>query len=241
MRIGLFDSGVGGLTVLKTLSKKYPNNHYIYYGDTLNNPYGNKTKDELLTLAKANIEFLLSKDVEMIIIACGTVSSNCLNELKKIYQIPIYSILEPTIDYLNEIACQHIGVIATEATINSHIFKDKVDKDVIEIATPKLVPLIESNNLNNISEVLKEYLVDYIDKIDVLVLGCTHYPIIKDEIKKIMGSTLILDMSELINIDEGNEKEIKIYFSKLNEIIISNTKRIIDFDSKTIIKSSNKD
>ena len=101
MRIGLFDSGVGGLTVLKTLINKYPNNEYIYYGDTLNVPYGNKSKEELLKLSRHNIEFLLSKKVDMIIIACGTVSSNCLTELKKEYRIPIYSIIEPTINYLN--------------------------------------------------------------------------------------------------------------------------------------------
>ena len=82
MRIGLFDSGIGGLTVLKTLINKYPNNEYFYYGDTLNVPYGNKSKDELCILAKKNIDFLISKWVELIIIACGTLSSNCLDYLK---------------------------------------------------------------------------------------------------------------------------------------------------------------
>ena len=226
MRIGLFDSGVGGLTVLKVLVNKYSDNEYIYYGDTLNNPYGNKSKDELLVLAKKNINFLLDKKVDMIIIACGTVSSNCLYELKESYNIPIYSILEPTIDYLNKSNYDNIGVIATKATINSHIFKDNIGKNVYEIATPKLVPLIEENNLNNIDEVLNEYLKNV--KIDVLVLGCTHYPIIKDNIKKIIGEADIIDMGDLINVQNGNKGEINIYFSKLNEVIISNTKRILE-------------
>ena len=99
MRIGLFDSGVGGLTVLKKLIAKYPHNEYIYYGDTLNIPYGDKTKEELLALAIKNTKFLLNKEVDMIIIACGTVSSNCLKELKVKYSdIPILSIVEPAIE-----------------------------------------------------------------------------------------------------------------------------------------------
>ena len=95
MRVGLFDSGIGGLTVLKTLKEKYPHNDYIYYGDTLNIPYGNKSKEELLKLSKNNIEFLLNKKVDIIIIACGTISSIFINELIKLYNIPIYSIINP--------------------------------------------------------------------------------------------------------------------------------------------------
>lgn len=229
MRIGLFDSGVGGLTVLKTLINKYPNNEYIYYGDTLNNPYGNKTKEELLTLSKQNMEFLINKKVDLIIIACGTVSSNCLNELKELYNIPIISIINPTIDYLNNNNYKNIGIIATNATINSHIFKNNLNNNVYEIATPKLVPLIESNNLGNIDKILHEYLDNYINKIDILVLGCTHYPIIKENIKKILGNTRILDMSELINIDNhGNSDIPQIYFSKIDNNVIINTKNILD-------------
>ena len=122
MRVGLFDSGIGGLTVLKILMDKYPSNDYIYYGDTKNVPYGDKSKEELLDLARSNINFLISKNVDMIIVACGTVSSNCLDILVKEYDIPIISIVKPTIDYLNNSMFNNIGIIATHATINSHIF-----------------------------------------------------------------------------------------------------------------------
>lgn len=235
MRIGLFDSGIGGLTVLRTLIKKYPHNDYIYYGDTLNLPYGSKTKEELFALASKNIEFLINKKVDMIIIACGTVSSNCLNELKQQYQLPIYSIVEPTIDYLNNSNYHNIGVIATEATINSHIFKNNLNKTVYEIKTPKLVPLIENNDLASIQAVLHEYLKDEIDKIDVLVLGCTHYPIIKDQIKAITNNISIIDMSDLVklNNNQGNGV-VEIYFSKLNDNIIKNTKKILGNSKYTI-------
>lgn len=235
MRIGLFDSGIGGLTVLRTLIKKYPHNDYIYYGDTLNLPYGSKTKEELFALASKNIEFLINKKADMIIIACGTVSSNCLNELKQQYQLPIYSIVEPTIDYLNNSNYHNIGVIATEATINSHIFKNNLNKTVYEIKTPKLVPLIENNDLASIQAVLHEYLKDEIDKIDVLVLGCTHYPIIKDQIKAITNNISIIDMSDLVklNNNQGNGV-VEIYFSKLNDNIIKNTKKILGNSKYTI-------
>lgn len=238
MRIGLFDSGLGGLTVLKTLLKKYPNNEYVYYGDTLNIPYGDKTKEELIILAKKNVHFLLSKKVDMIIVACGTVSSNCYGILKETYDIPIISILEPTIDYLNNSNYQNILVMATHATINSHIFKNNINKNIYEIETPKLVPMIENNNLLDIEEVLHDYLDVYLNNIDVLVLGCTHYPIIKDYIKKVVGeNTNILDMSDLIKIDNNGNRSLEIYFSKIDDKIITNTKNILEIND-LIIKNN---
>jgi glutamate racemase len=135
MRVGVFDSGIGGLTVLKNLYKHYPNNEYIYYGDTLNLPYGSKTKEELEKLASQDVEFLLDKKVDIIVIACGTVSSNCLDYLKKKYNIPIYDIISPTINYLNNSNYSNIGVIATERTIDSNIFKYNIKKEVYQIKT----------------------------------------------------------------------------------------------------------
>ncbi len=101
MRIGVFDSGVGGLTVLNTLVRKYPNNEYIYYGDTKNMPYGTKSLKELEEFSDKIIKFLLSKNVDIIVIACGTVSSNLYAQLKEKYDIPIFDIITPTINYLN--------------------------------------------------------------------------------------------------------------------------------------------
>jgi len=231
MRVGIFDSGIGGLTVLKTLINKYPKNDYIYYGDTLNLPYGSKTKEELQELSKLDVEFLLSKNVDIIIIACGTVSSNCLTYLKSNYFIPIYDVVSPTIKYLNNSNKTSIGIIATNATIDSHIFKNNLNKEVYEIKTPKLVPLIENNDLKNINTILEEYLKEYKNKIDTLVLGCTHYPIIKDHINNYFNNKIeILDMSYplLDKLTEDITSSINIYFSKLNKTIIENTKRILN-------------
>ena len=227
MRICVFDSGIGGLTVLKNLYSNYPNNEYIYYGDTLNLPYGSKTKEELKELASNDIEFLLENKVDVIIIACGTVSSNCLEYLKEKYQIPIYDIISPTINYLNNSNYKNIGIIATERTIESNIFKNSLNKNIYQIKTPKLVPLIENNNLDNINEILNEYLSEYKNKLDILVLGCTHYPIIKEHIDKYFDKEItLLDMSEplLPLLKEDEASSIKIFYSSLNETIIKNTK-----------------
>ena len=229
MRVGLFDSGIGGLTVLKTLLKKYPNNEYIYYGDTLNIPYGDKSKDELLKLARENVKFLISKEVDLIIVACGTVSSNCLDIIKKENIIPIYSILEPTINYLNQSNYENILVIATHATINSHIFKKHVTKNIYEVETPKLVPIIENNNYDNLDQALHIYLDEYKNRVDAIVLGCTHYPIIKDDIKKVIDINL-LDMSDFIQISNNGKQHLEIYFSKIDDTIISNTKKILNLN-----------
>lgn len=239
MRVGIFDSGIGGLTVLHNLIKNYPNNEYIYYGDTLNLPYGNKTKEELEQLSSKDIEFLLSKKVDIIIIACGTVSSNCLDYLQNKYSIPIYDIISPTIKYLNNSDYNNIGVIATTRTIKSHIFKNNLNKHktLYEIETPDLVPLIESNNLDNINNVLNKYLSEYKDKIDILILGCTHYPTISNHINKYLNNKVeLLDMSNLLlnKLSNDTKSSITIYFSKLSETLINNTKRILELDNINI-------
>jgi len=240
MRIGIFDSGIGGLTVLKNLYNHYPNNEYIYFGDTLNLPYGNKTKEELNNLAHKDVEFLLSKNVDLIIIACGTVSSNCYTYLKNNFNISIYDIITPTINYINNSEFKKIGIIATNATINSHIFKNNINKVVYEVNTPDFVPIIENNKYDILNQSIDNYLKEYKDKIDLLVLGCTHYPIIKDYLNKYLNNKVkLLDMSEplLSKINNTNKSNITIYFSKLTKENIKNTKKILNIDNINIIET----
>ena len=217
MRIGLFDSGVGGLTVLKSFIKYHPNNEYYYYGDTLNVPYGDKSVDELYTCVKKILEYLKEKKVDIIVIACRNVSANLYDRLKEEIDIPIYSVISELPEYMEKNNYKNTLVMATNATINSHIFKKNIKNNIIEVACPKLVPLIEEQNYREIDNALNEYLKD-IDGIDSIILGCTHYPIIKEQIEnKIAKKIDIIDMGEVlakkINVLDSFHK-IDLYFSK---------------------------
>ena len=234
MRIGVFDSGIGGLTVLKNLISRFPNNEYIYYGDTKNVPYGNKSIDELKELSQNIIEFLINKNVDIIVIACGTISSNLGDYLKNKYDIKIIDIITPTINYLNNSDYNKIGVIATSNTINSKIFSEKINKDVKEIECPQFVPIIENKRYEELDYYIDGYLNQLKDR-DIVVLGCTHYPIIKDYIQNYLPNSYILDMSDNINIltNEGNHNII-LYFTKLDNIIINNIESILKDNDYTL-------
>lgn len=227
MRIGMFDSGIGGLTVLKSFLKYHPDNEYFYYGDTLNVPYGSKTKEQLLELSLKIIKYLENKKVDIIIIACGTISSNIYKELQNSTNIPIYSIINETINYVTRKNYKNTLLLATQATVNTHIFKKNIS-NIIEIACPKLVPLIENKD-ENIKEVLNDYVKD-IKNIDSIILGCTHYPIIKKEIKEIYKDIDLIDMGEVLAKKiqvKDSFKSIDLYFSKKDEKVINYVKMII--------------
>lgn len=214
MKVGVFDSGIGGLTVLKKLKEKYPFNDYIYYGDTLNIPYGEKDKDTLYKLSSRIVEFLIKNKVDLIVIACGTVSSNCYQELKKNYNIKIIDIISPTIDYIKRNNFSSIGVIATTKTIESHIFKNNLKVPVEEVACSEFVDLIETNNLKKIN--VDKYLKNI--KSDTIILGCTHYPLIRNKIKR-----NCIDMADNISLNENKGRgSVNLYFSKLDNSILKN-------------------
>lgn len=236
MRIGIFDSGIGGINVLSCLIRKYPHNDYIYFGDTKNIPYGDKIKDELYQLARDAIQFLLTKNVDIIIIACGTISSNCYNTLKDEYSIPIYDIVSPTIEYLKECSYSNIGVIGTKRTIESNIFAIS-NKNIKMLATPSFVPIIENNEI-------KEKEQDIINELscfkqsDILVLGCTHYPSLKEIIDKMGIKTL--DMGEVltdkINIDNTGNGTCELYFSLISVNLVENINKILNNDYQIYTK-----
>lgn len=230
MRIGLFDSGLGGLTVLKAFLKYHPNNEYIYYGDTLNVPYGDKTIDELYTCARRIIDYLLSKNVDIIVIACGTVSANLYDRLKSEINIPIYNVISYLPDYIEEKKYKKTLVLATSRTISSHVFKNKLKNEVIEVACPKIVPMIESGNYNEIDNILDEYLKG-IEGIDSIVLGCTHYPIIKKYIQEKVGNDIdLIDIGEVLakSIEiKDSIRKVDLFFSKRTEHLDENVKEIL--------------
>lgn len=243
MKIGMFDSGLGGLTVLKEFVKKYPNNIYIYYGDTKNIPYGDKTKQELIKLIREIITFFEKEKVDMIIIACGTISSMCLNEIRQMTNILIYDVISPTIEYLQKTNQNKIGIFATNVTINSHVFKTSLkNKKILEIATQEFVPMIENNKID--LNIIKKY-CNQISSCDVLVLGCTHYPLLEQKLKKYLPDVLIINMAiPLLNkvklFNDSNlsreivSNEIVLYFTKKSDTLLQNINNVLDFPYKII-------
>ncbi|MBQ9280331.1 MAG: glutamate racemase [Clostridia bacterium] len=201
--IGMFDSGCGGLTVLKEYIKKLPNEDFIYYGDTAHLPYGDKSKEKIIEYAEEITKFLIKKEVKMIIIACGTASASAYHYLKEKYpNIPIKNIIEPTAKLVTD---EHIGVIATKATIKSKAWEHSILKynptaKIKSIACPLLVPLIEEGFIDNPATdfILNDYLKIFLNDLDSsktpnissLILGCTHYPILKSHIQNILSNSV---------------------------------------------------
>lgn len=203
--IGLFDSGVGGLTVLASMQKILPNENIIYIGDNCHCPYGDKTKEQLKEYTRVICDYFISQDVKMIVLACNTTSANVLLELQEMYpQVPIVGVIHSTVhDFLNRNK-KRVLIIATHATIQSHKYKETIESydasiQTYELETPRLVPLIESGEYKQgIQDVLNEYLSPYQDKVDSLILGCTHYPIVLDQIQEIFKDKDYISSSEAI-------------------------------------------
>lgn len=194
--IGIFDSGLGGLTVMAAIKKYLPKENIIYFGDTARVPYGSKSKEAVTNFSREIVDFLISKNVKMIIVACNTASAFALQDLKKKVKIPIIGVIEPGVRAALKKSDGRIGVIGTEGTINSSSYTKAINKfgkkiKVYTKACPLFVPLVEEGWVNHsiTSQVIKEYLQSLKKKgVDTIVLGCTHYPILKNAIKKIMGS-----------------------------------------------------
>ena len=193
--IGIFDSGVGGITVLKEIHKQLPNEHLIYLGDTKNFPYGNKSKEEIIKFAIQNVEYLIKKNVKIIVIACGTATSQAIEILQNKFEIPIMGIIEPTVEYVKNKNYNKIGVIATEGTIRNGAWENKLKEkiqniEVINKACPMLATIAEEGRATGEEgrKAIKEYMEIFKkNKINKIILGCTHFPIyeqvIRDELE----------------------------------------------------------
>lgn len=211
--VGVFDSGIGGLTVAGSLFEILPNENIIYFGDTARLPYGTKSKE---TVTKYSIEitkFLLNKNVKMIVVACNTASSVALHHLRKISDVPVIGVIKPGSKAALAVTDNYkIGVIGTLGTIQSFAYKTQIHKlekdvEVFSKACSLFVQLAEDGwTENKIAElVAKEYLSEFINlKIDTLILGCTHYPILKKTISKVLGKKI-----RLIDSGEETAKEVK--------------------------------
>lgn len=201
MSIGIFDSGLGGLTVLKEVRKIFPNEEIFYFGDTARVPYGEKTKELIIRYSKEITDFLLTKNINVLVVACNTATALALEELKAVYDIPVIGVIEAGVrSALSATKTNEIGVIGTKATINSEKYKQeihRINKDIVvyQKACPLFVHVVEEGLLDGeiIESIIKHYLGDFDDKVDTLILGCTHYPLLKKEIQKIYPDLNLID------------------------------------------------
>ena len=226
--IGIFDSGIGGISILEKLKQLLPNENFIYLADNQNCPYGSKSKKEIISLSKKNCEKLIELNCKIIIIACNTSTTNSIKKLREIIAIPIIGIepgLKPAIHYTKT---KNIGILATEKTLGSKLFFETLNQNRIddihihEQIGYELVNLIEedSHSKQNLQKILEKYLAPMINKkIDCLLLGCTHYNHIKDIIEEIIP----VDIKIVDTIAPVNKRVLNIL--KSNNILNKSTNK----------------
>lgn len=199
--IGVFDSGVGGLTVVKEIMRQLPGENMVYFGDTARVPYGSKSKKTILKYSRQIVHFLTQKEVKAIVVACNTASALALDEIKQEIDIPMIGVVEPGAKMAAESTQNNnIGIIGTESTIKSGIYskylrKMNPDITVVSRACPLFVPLVEEGLLEDriTDDVIERYLHELKEYgIDSLILGCTHYPLIRNAIGRYMGAGVTL-------------------------------------------------
>lgn len=211
--IGVFDSGVGGLTVAREIMRQIPNEKIVYFGDTARVPYGSKSKETVTRYARQIVRFLQAQDVKAIVVACNTASAYALDEIEKETDLPMIGVVKPGARVAAQATANgKVGVIGTEGTIGSSIYSRYIkeinpDASVIGKACPLFVPLVEEGLLQDpvTDEIAKRYLAELIDiGIDTLILGCTHYPLIRSTVGRIMGEDV-----QLVNPAYETARELK--------------------------------
>ena len=254
--IGVFDSGVGGLTVAREIMRNLPNEKIVYFGDTARVPYGSKSKNTVLRYSRQIVRFLQTQDVKAIVIACNTASAMALEEIQKEIDIPIIGVVKPGAKVAAETTVnKRVGVIGTTATVGTHIYRELIQEinpeiEVFEKSCPLLCPLVEEGWLKDdpiTDMVLKRYLKELIDKdIDSLILGCTHYPLLRSTINRLVGDGInlvnpayetALRLGELLRergiANEGHEEEefpYRFFVSDMADRFTEFANTILPFD-----------
>jgi glutamate racemase len=222
--IGVFDSGVGGLTVVKELIRQLPGEDIIYFGDTARVPYGIKSKETVIRFSIENILFLLKQDVKLICVACNTVSSVALPVIKNHFRVPIVGVITPGVrEAVYATKNKRIGVIGTRSTIRSRTYEKEIKQlapsvKVLAVACPLFVPFVEEGWRKEkvVQDVAKAYLKPLKDaRVDTVILGCTHYPLLKPVLKQILGKqTRLIDSAKQVAMEV---KEILAQEGMLNK------------------------
>ena len=203
--IGIFDSGLGGLTVLKVLAKNFPNESFVYLGDIARLPYGNKSPETIRKYGDQILRFLKEQNVKAMVIACNSASTVYLGE-KSFEGIPLLNVIEPGSRAALEKGDPTIAILGTSATIRSHAYEQTIKRlspktDVVEVACPLFVPLVEEGVVHNeITDlVIKRYLETVKARnIKTVILGCTHYPVLANDIRKFLGDVNLVESGEVL-------------------------------------------
>ena len=224
-KIGMFDSGIGGLTILKELKKLLPNEDYIYYADSKNNPYGEKSDEELMKIVTNIVDFLISNDVKIIVIACNTATTRCIKRLRLMYPNMLFVGTEPAIkvacdnNYKNTLVMATPGTIKAERTHELVKNYKRIGQKIKLLPCKGLADTIEFGSEKDVDRVLHNLLHSYYDKdIDSIVLGCTHYPYAKKSIKKLFPN------AKLIDGNKGVSNQVKRVLESKNLLSNSNVK-----------------
>jgi len=235
--IGIFDSGIGGLTVAREIIELMPNEKVVYFGDTLHLPYGEKSNTKVINYCSKICEFLMKKKCKAIVVACNTASSVAINSIKKKIgeECYLFNVIDPVIEKIKKFKSTNIGVIGTNATISSKIYEKKIqeiynDINVFSLATPLLAPMIESrfHDASIKKKIIATYLNNQkLNSIETLILGCTHYPLILSEIQEFYSNKVPI-ISSLNSIGahikeklEKNKLLSKQKFEKKHEFFVS--------------------
>ncbi len=256
--IGFFDSGIGGLTSIPHIMRLLPNENIIFYGDTARTPYGSKSPDTIRQFTFQIGDFLVKKGVKMIVIACNTVSATCLEALRERYpEIPVIGVISPTAKEVAKLCSpeDNIGIIATKVTVRSNAYEKKIKEQnsgfsTFSKACPAFVPLIEEGIIDNeiMDLTIRYYLDDFLreNKINTLILGCTHYPLITDNLNRLYPDLKIISSSkevatavkmELDRYDmraEENTGESTFYASDLSENFVNMIELILGKDKEEL-------
>lgn len=250
--IGVFDSGVGGLTVTREIMRQLPGEDLVYFGDTARVPYGNKSKQTIIRYSTQIVNFLRTKNVKAIVIACNTASALALDELSSTVDVPVIGVVWPgAISAAEATRTMNVGVIGTAATIKSEVYNKYLQKinpniTVVTKACPLFVPLVEEGLLEDrvTEDIARRYLGEFKDyNVDALVLGCTHYPLLSNTIQRTLGDKIRLvnpayetakSLKKLLT-DQGmlktSEKEVhhEYYVSDMTDQFVSFADRVLPF------------
>lgn len=240
-KIGVFDSGLGGLSVLKELRKILPNEDYLYYEDSIHVPYGEKSDEELLRLTSNIVDYLLEQDCKIIVIACNTATTSCMKALREKYPNTIFVGTVPAIKVAYDHYYKSTIILSTPYTTKStrvqelmHDYK-RPDQKLLLVSGENLASLIEDGNMNEVHNVLIRILSSYQGKVDSLVLGCTHYSLIKNEIHKVLPGVALLD--GCVGISQEVKRQLESH-SLLSDSQEKGSLRIVNTKNDSLILRS---